>query len=259
MKNESNFITFSKKHILLYLILIVIPVAIILTILVNKNNETIEFEIIINICIGTLTYIGSTALGIIVYYNSWILQHKEEKLIFEFEKLPSLNVVDKLCNFIPEEIIKNKSDLNEYYLSEDEGCAPSNNYLYLYFEITNYNTKYPMHFEILGLEINYNNQQIIDCSKTLKILTNFDLTKNLEYKTTNNLFLGIDENILKIFTQDENPNGFLNSEINIYIKVTNSMGNLKFYKYSICGENIIKISKINKRKIKKLKTLMLIY
>ena len=86
MMKEKYFITFSKKHILLYVLLLVTLVAPFIILLgaftnwFTAWNQIKDFSAWASLTAGVMTYIGAVILGVIAYYNTWLKQYCEEKI-----------------------------------------------------------------------------------------------------------------------------------------------------------------------------------
>lgn len=233
---ENYFSLFSKKHWILYLILIsalIFPMLILVAIFTSffKNWSIVnEFSAWSSLIAGVITYIGAAVLGIIVYYNSWLQQYREEKLDFymEFEDFYNGEVKNlfSLSDFPTEE-------KNYYYeFAKDEFIDEERKYVFKRIIIKNFN-KYPIKIVPLKVTLKPEKSNLIDCTADTGYVTNFSFRESIEYKEKSIILLGMNRDLFKKWGEDE---GFDFFDVTVMFKVSN----FKYSEYvslSIYGES----------------------
>ena len=79
MKNEFSFLTFTQRHRLLLGILLLLPIISIVVFCFVFHSKLYNESVWASLVTGIFTYLGSTFLGVFVYYHSWMLAKQQEK------------------------------------------------------------------------------------------------------------------------------------------------------------------------------------
>lgn len=209
------------------------------------NKIIFNIEIILDISIGILTYLGSTFLGIIVFYNSWLQQYKEEKLDYS---LNHVVVFEKgIANFLTEKEIPATDIVHSYILEYNEVMSDLK-YFYICIKIKNYNTKFPMECSLKKIEVKTIKKEIVDCTDNCRIECNFDMRELIDYKTENKMYIGINIDAYKKLVSNEED--YFENKLCFYLKLSNSAGQKKCICFEIKGsvitEKELSISKFKK-------------
>lgn len=238
MKKERPFTVFSKKHKILYVsasIILILPLAILLAVFTNwfKDFSGInDFSAWGSIVAGIVTYIGAALLGIVSYYGAWLNQYRAERLDYSIETSPFYN--GKLNNFFDLNDFPNADKKYCYEIFEkDNESFEEKSYSFKRIVVNNFNSNYPMHIEILKVELSIDDSSYSDCTNDVGVVTNFDFRRSIEYKNDDVLLLGINDELLKYRKDSEN---WHTHSLNVYFKIYNSI-NQEICKFGILNND----------------------
>ena len=228
MKNHNYFYIFSKKHWWLYFILSLIPLIslLLLCFCFPKDNTLSDFGAWATIISGLLAYIGSSLISVLLFYNTWSKQYREEKLDYSIDFRN--NIDENIRTFhsleqIPEQEKKFQFEfVNEDYYSKET-------YEYVRFILNNRSKVLPINIDFCYAEYSIDNEQMKTFYSESKILANFNILEKIE--NNNNIFyVGINrECIKKVLKADE----FHYVNINLYFYVYNNAGYGEYIRLSL--------------------------
>ena len=252
MKKKGSFLVFVKTHIVLFTGIImglVLPLFILLGVFTDwfQNFSTIkDFSGWASLVAGVSTYLGAAILGIAVFYNTWIQDYRKEKL--DYKIMLSNYYQDGYANFYNEKdvVLTNRY---KYEFSGSEVITEKKEYYYKRFVVKNYSDYYPIKIQIENVEMiqNGNSKSII---QDISLITSFNIMEAIEYNIDNELFLGINKNILKhwICDEDDAYDGEFDI-IKITLKISNEI-NTEFINIEMLENDEEYIMKLVKKKKK---------
>ncbi len=175
---------------------------------------------------GIFTYIGSSFLGIVVFYNTQSQQRQKEIEDQINVKVKCLSSYNPQTNwFIPytSEII-DKSIYRYYFFhfgSMPVGASleiQENKLNYLFFSVTNLNNHIPIYIEPLSIHTFDNNKSLQDIGG-FSLYSDMPTGNPIDYKQTLNCYLGVNNSIIS--TEYYKNKRFLFCYILIKIKANN--------------------------------------
>ena len=250
---QNYFKIFSKKHIWLYLTLaslLVIATFFLIAVFsdwFHSFEKLNDFGVWASYIAAVLTYIGSALISVVVYYNTWIEQYKEEQLDYSIDFSAFCDNEIKQFASLDEFSESKKQYFYEY---SDGDLLERKNYEYKEFIIRNYNKTYPLSIEILQVNLTIDENPTIDCTNDIAVATNFDYHDSLDSCIKYSLLLGINESLLKAW---HSPDDYHSYNLDIIFQFGNSVGNKVLIQYSLKNnDSEIHQKELSKNQIKKL-------
>lgn len=246
MRKYNYFHIFCKKHWWLYCFLSFIPIVslILLYCCFPKDDVLTNFGAWATIISGLLAYIGSSFISVLLFYNTWSRQYREEKLDYSIDLR---NIIDgNIRHFhsfedIPEKERKFKFEFNySDYISKKK-------YEFVRLELINRNKSIPIQFQYCYSEYSIDEQPMQSFYGDSSILSNFNIFERIENE--NNIFyIGINHELLKpILNVDE----FHTININLYFHLYNNSGYEEHIKFSVFNSfGSYQVSKVSKNFLK---------
>lgn len=194
----TSFREFSKRFWWLYLSLAAILVGSVALFCIIFRKELSDVSAWASMIAGIATYIGSSFLGVVVFYNSWIqvqIQEKSNEVRLSIEQYTDFN--DNYFVPFAEESIDRATGTYSYRVAtkstEEFQCVKFN---YLQLEITNLTNTVPIDIKIEGLYF-VNSQNCVEKAKTYSVVSDFRFDQSpLDYKQKVTAFVGLPSNIL---------------------------------------------------------------
>lgn len=222
----TSFLSFSKKFWWLFLILGIILVVSITAFCCFFWAELYDISAWASMIAGISSYIGSSFLGIIVFYHSWIqvqIQEKKDDILLSIESLADY----KNKFFIPIE----EAAIDRKTHNHSSKVAPSSTeelngvtYNYLQVILTNLSQTQAVKIELEGLYF-VNHQNEVEKIVPYSIISDFSFTHFLDYNQEATIYVGapIDRLPLDYYTRHR----FLN--IFMVFKISDATNRTKYY------------------------------
>ena len=196
-KRTYSFEEFSKKFWLLYVgltIILVIAVALFCFIFFDELYDVSAWASMIS---GIITYIGSSILGIFVFYHSWvqvIRQNESEDICASFNVRG--NDQDGGYSTYQEELICKKYPRSFFKHKAGEKESSSEISQYIQVTIANLNHTLPMTIEFKDVFYLSNTNEIV-CAKPIKVRCAVDPYKPIDYKDDTSFFVGVPNEVFE--------------------------------------------------------------
>lgn len=208
MKKELTIKEFLSKYKILIIVLILIlavPVIVFLKVFENKLYNVGAWA---SLVAGIITYLGSSFLGVVVFYNTQATQRQkeiEEQISVDIKY--GLKNTEKPSFFIPwidDDIDKNQFfyHCTKYKKSIEE--ANAENLCYLYFEIKNINPHIPIRVEPISIYV-LKGKRLIDAGYN-SYYSDMNDSDSIDYKQIKRCYIGTNKTLLKndYYLNDEN-------------------------------------------------------
>lgn len=156
---------------------------------------------------GLFTYIGSSFLGLVVFYNTQSEQRQkeiEDQIVVQIEYISDFDMEAKcFVPFLDKDIDKKKFLEHSSRYQNDANEASLDNMRYLYYEVTNRNTHIPVYVEPVSIFV-FNGKKFVDvgyCS----YYSDMNDSNAIDYKQKKCCYIGTNKELLKsdYYKEDE--------------------------------------------------------
>lgn len=217
---------FLKNNIIIVLVLAVLLVVSLAVFIIVFWGELYDIGAWGSLVAGVFTYIGSSFLGLVVFYNTQSEQRQKEIDDQIDVQINYYSGYDEQAGyFVPfsdDEIDKANytNHYTRYYHPSD--ISTHNNMVYLYFEVVNRNTHIPVYIEPVSIYV-FNGKNFIDANFYSYYSDSSD-SDAIDYKQKKCCYIGTKKELLKndYFNKDENQLCFLS------FKVTSIKGQIQY-------------------------------
>lgn len=199
MKKELTIGEFLKINWLLILILPSLLIISIILFLFVFQKSLYDVGAWASLVAGIFTYLGSSFLGVVVFYNTQSTQRQkeiEDQITIEIKHY--LNTSENPSFFIPyidNDIDKEKFFYHSIQYNQNRKEATLNNLSYLYFEVTNRNTHVPVYVKPVSIYI-FNGKKFIDIGYN-SYYSDMDDSDAIDYKQKKSCYIGVNKQFLK--------------------------------------------------------------
>lgn len=156
---------------------------------------------------GIFTYIGSSFLGIFVFYNTQSVQRQkeiEDQIVVQIQYISKFNMEVKcFVPFVDKDIDKNKYSEHSTRYQNNSNEAFLDNMCYLYYEVTNRNTHIPVYIEPVSIYV-FNGKKFVDAGY-FSYYSNINDSTAIDYKQKKCCYIGTKKELLKsdYYKEDE--------------------------------------------------------
>ena len=222
----TSFRKFSETFWWLYAILAMVLLISVIIFCVVFKNELFDISAWASMIAGIATYIGSSFLGIVVFYNAWVqvkIQEKNDEMLLDLQ--PGVTIENGF--FIP--LLEGEIDKKKHIYSF-KICSGSTKELenldfhYLQLTMTNMTYTMPSHIKVEGLYF-VNSQNRVERIRQYSVVSDFNFDSMIDYKQTTTIYIGASS---KMFTRDYyTRHKYFNCFV--VLKVSNPKGQVQYH------------------------------
>jgi len=223
MNNKVSFFGFARKDRWLMLALaclLIIPVGIFCRIFKKDLNDVSAWASMIA---GIATYLGSTLLGVFVFYNSWV-QTEISKKLDDIDVIFHADFYMRDGNVSPFRKDEIDESIEDCYPRTFNGRFETEDFTYVKFEIINNNFYTPVKVSIEGIYYLNAEQNIEQCNET-EICSNYHENVIIDHKTNVVSYYGVPKSIL----QEDYYKTYNWTNCIFLFKTVNTKGAVKYY------------------------------
>lgn len=239
MKKPLTVKEFLKNNIILIFILVAIFVVSLIAFITVFWNTLYDVSAWGSLVSGIFTYLGSTFLGLVVFYNTLCQQRQKEiddQIIVEISHYIKDDNKEPYY-YIPfsyDDINKTEYCYGEVYPQQNIKANTPQNINFLYFEVTNRNTHVPIYVKPITIHV-LNGEKFVDVGFKSYYSDMRDVDA-VDYKQTKKCFIGTNNNLLRddYFLTDENQLCY------VTIKITSVKGQVLLASFEyLMGMNLL--------------------